>query len=65
MRRRLRRRATAETLSMLVPTGETAKRLPMLTQNNQNEFKVSTRAGAQRARWLFSNRSRSYVRYQT
>jgi hypothetical protein len=43
---------------MLARTGETAKRkqrLPMLTQNNQHELKVSKRAGcAARASAVFS-----------
>jgi hypothetical protein len=54
---------------MLARTGETAKRkqrLPMLTQNNQHELKVSKRAGcAARASAVFSKPFARYVRYQT
>jgi len=54
---------------LLARTGETAKRkqrLPMLTQNNQHELKVSKRAGCvARASAAFQDRSPGYVRYQT
>jgi hypothetical protein len=45
---------------------QSAKWLPMLTQNNQHELKVSKRAGCPaRASAAFQNRSPGYVRYQT
>jgi hypothetical protein len=45
--------------------GKAQRRLPMPTQNNQHELKVTKRAGCAARALAFFCRPPSYVRYQT